>query len=187
MPAYLIIMFLKVHKTPYLHRFFHYATAILGIILNACFNVSRKFVYKWFAPTWNFQNAISPLLFDGFSSNKKENKQLKSIFTMVWVQMVWDKVKKWKIVRKVNVLNECITDEGINNILQVQSSWNCVCECKGLDVLIMRLGFESQHDSFNFYLFIFFFFAFSFFLSNLFKRVLTLKIRYLLKSWSIKV
>ena len=27
------LMFLKVHKTPYLHRFFHYPPAILGIII----------------------------------------------------------------------------------------------------------------------------------------------------------
>ena len=26
-------MFFKVHKTPYLHRFFHYPPAILGIII----------------------------------------------------------------------------------------------------------------------------------------------------------
>ena len=37
--------------------------------------------------------------------------------------MVWVKVKEWKIIKNVNVLNECITDGGINNILQGQSSW----------------------------------------------------------------
>ena len=51
----------------------------------------------------------------------------------------------------------------------------CGCECKVPNVLIVRLGFESQQDRLTFFLH-------SAFLSNLFKGVLTLKIRYLLKS-----
>ena len=48
------LMFLKVHKTPYFHRFFHSPLSILGlIILMHVFSqfVARRFVYIWFAPT----------------------------------------------------------------------------------------------------------------------------------------
>ena len=41
-----------------------------------------------------------------------------------WYEYKWYelKLRNEKIVKKVNVLNECITDEGINNIFQIHNS-----------------------------------------------------------------
>ena len=167
-------MFLKVHKTPYLHRFFHYPPAILGIIiLRHVLTFLVSLFTNGLLPLEIFKMLYLPYYWMDFDQIKRRINRSKAF--LQWYEYKWYELKLTNEKSlKSDVLNECITDGVINNILQALILRNAVTMSVKCSISMVRLQFESQQDSL-------FFFSFSF-LSNLLKSVLTLKICYLLKS-----